>query len=197
MRELSLGLWTELQEECGVYKTQCNEENRCHSFYQRRARTMNGSHTSFSFCKKSGSLPSPVPTVLDPAHSPQIPKHTHPQEVPQLRGVGQCFTRATPPAPSCRQVYLLEAWLVFSQLLRNFQEATIPVLLVGGERPRVCLTVHTFLSGFPLCQGHLVGRCHSDRCSVGPLLQGPVSHPVLRSLSDAGRVALCTPAHCC
>lgn len=102
-----------------------------------------------------------------------------------------------PCLPVDRCTYLHEAWLVFSQLPRNFQEATIPVLLVGRERPRACLVVRAFLPGFPLCRGRLVGRCRSDRCSVGPLLQGPVSHPVLRSLSDAGRVALCKPAHSC
>lgn len=56
---------------------------------------MDGSHTSFSSCEKSGSLPSLVP---------QIPKHSHRKSL-SSEVLGNAPPAAL-PVPSCRQVYL-------------------------------------------------------------------------------------------
>lgn len=158
---------------------------------------MGGSHTSFSFCKKSGSLPSPVPTVLGPAHSPQIPKHTHRKslssEVLGNASPGQLHQRL--PADRC--TYMRRGWCFLSCYETSRK---LPFLFFSwGEKGQEFASWYILPFLASLCaKGIWYGAAiPTGARSVGPLLHDPVSHPVLRSLSDAGRVALCTPAHSC
>lgn len=95
-------------------------------------------------------------------------EHTHRKSL-SSEAVEQCFARATPPPhrlPTDRCTCLRRGWCFLLQLLRNFQDATIPVLLKGEKGQEHTSGHHAFLPGSPLCPGHLAGCCSSNRCSA-------------------------------
>lgn len=86
------------------------------------------------------------------------------------------------------QVYLPEAWLVFSfAVAMKLTGSNHLCPSQGGGRPRECLTAPAFLPSSPLWQGHVSGLWQGTTIPTsavhlpGPRLQGLVSHPVLFS----------------